>query len=509
MTLQEAEMAAPTKSRTKTVVSTFSMAMMTAAAVVSLRGLPMMAKEQLTLFVYIAFATFIFLIPAALVSAELGGAYGTRGGGVYTWVKEAFGARWGFVAIWLQWIQNVVWYPTVLAFSAAALAYVVGKPELANNGPAVGAFCIVAYWLATLVTLRGVDVIAKVTSWAFLFGTVLPGVIIMVLAVIWIVQGNPVAMLHPAATDAKSVMSMAGGHAHPRYFPAISGLGDIAFLAGIILLFAGVEVHAVHANEMTEPKRQFPIAMLIASIAVILLFTLGSFAVATVLPDQDITLQEGLMKAFQEIFAKLGIGWATPVVCLLLAFGGIGGVMSWISGPSRGLLWTAQEGEIPPILAKTNKKGVQISILIVQGVIVTLLSLTYFVMADVSVAFFLLSAMTITLYLVMYMLMYAAAIRLRYSQPDLQRSYRVPGGMAGMWIVAGVGFLGVVFAFIVGFFPPTLLPVGSPTLYVGLVAGGTVLFTGLPLLIASFKRASWQAAPKPTALPIIGASAAE
>ena len=137
------------------------------------------------------------------------------------------------------------------------------------------------------------------------------------------------------------------------------------------------------------------------------------------------------MKAFQQIFTRLGIAWATPVVCLLLAFGGIGGVMSWISGPSRGLLWTAQEGEIPPFLAKTNKNGVQISILIVQGVIVTILALAYFVMADVSVAFFLLSAMTITLYLIMYMLMYAAAIRLRYSQPDLKRSYRVPGGTVG------------------------------------------------------------------------------
>jgi putative glutamate/gamma-aminobutyrate antiporter len=488
----------------KAVVSTFSMAMMTAAAVVSLRGLPMMAKEQLTLFVYVGFATFIFLIPAALVSAELGAAFGEKGGGVYTWVKEAFGSRWGFLAIWLQWIQNVVWYPTVLAFSAAAIAYVVGKPALANNGPFVGAFCIVAYWVATLITLRGVTTIAKVTSWAFLAGTVLPGVIIMILAVIWIAQGNPIAMLHPAASDSATVMSMAGEHAHPRYFPAITGLGDIAFLAGIILLFAGVEVHAVHANEMTDPKRQFPAAMLIASVAVILLFTLGSFAVATVLPDQQINLQEGLMKAFQQIFARLDIAWATPIVCVLLAFGGIGGVMSWISGPSRGLLWTAQEGEIPPFLAKTNKKGVQISILIVQGIIVTVLALTYFVMADVSVAFFLLSAMTITLYLIMYMLMYAAAIRLRYSQPDLKRSYRVPGGIAGMWLVAGVGFTGVVFAFIVGFFPPSQLPVGSPALYVGLVVGGTILFTALPLLIGSLKQASWKLVVAKPAMPVIG-----
>jgi putative glutamate/gamma-aminobutyrate antiporter len=485
----------------KGVVSTFGLAMMTAAAVVSLRGLPMMAKEQLTLFVYIAFATFIFLIPAALVSAELGGAFGERGGGVYTWVKEAFGSRWGFVAIWLQWIQNVVWYPTVLAFSAAAIAYVVGEPKLANNGPFVGVFCIAAYWAATWVTLRGVDAIARVTSWTFLAGTVLPGVIIMVLAVIWIFQGNPIAMLHPAATDSAAVMSMAGGHAHPRYFPYVTGLGDIAFLAGIILLFAGVEVHAVHANEMSDPKRQFPMAMLIASVAVILLFTLGSFAVATVLPDKEINLQEGLMKAFQQIFTRFGIDWATPLVCVLLAFGGIGGVMSWISGPSRGLLWTAQEGEIPPFLAKVNKNGVQISILIVQGIIVTVLALTYFVMTNVSVAFFLLSAVTITLYLIMYMLMYAAAIRLRYSQPDLKRSYRVPGGTIGMWCISGVGFAGVAFAFLVGFFPPTQLPVGSPALYVGLVVGGTVVFTGLPLLIGMVKQASWRAVspPEPSA----------
>ncbi len=109
-------------------------------------------------------------------------------------------------------------------------------------------------------------------------------------------------------------------------------------------------------------------------------------------------------------------------------------------------------------------------------------------------AFFLLSAVTITLYLIMYMLMYAAAIRLRYSQPDLKRSYRVPGGTTGMWIIAGVAF-----SFLVGFFPPTQLPVGSPTLYVGLVVGGTVVFTGLPLLIGTLKQSSWRAVSPPKA----------
>ena len=97
-------------------ITTTQLALMTAAAVISLRGLPMMAQEELTMFFYIFFATFLFLIPAALVGAELGSAFASKGGGVYTWVKEAFNKHLGFTAIFLQWIQNVVWYPTVLGF---------------------------------------------------------------------------------------------------------------------------------------------------------------------------------------------------------------------------------------------------------------------------------------------------------------------------------------------------------------------------------------------------------
>ena len=234
--------------------------------------------------------------------------------------------------------------------------------------------------------------------------------------------------------------------------------------------------------------------MLIASVVIILLFTLGSFAVATVLPDSEINLQEGLMKAFQQIFTRFGIGWATPVVCLLLAFGGIGGVMSWISGPSRGLLWTAQEGEIPPFLAKTNKNGVQVSILIVAGrdrhaARAGLLrdgrcergvlpaqrrddhALPDHVHADVC-----------------------------GSDPPAVLAARAEAQLPGAGrhrrdvVIAGVGFAGVAFSFLVGFFPPTQLPVGSPTLYVALVVGGTVVFTGLPLLIGLLKQSSWQAA---------------
>lgn len=469
-------------------MTVFTLTTLTAAAVISLRGLPMMAKEGLSMVFYILFSAVLFLVPASLVAAELGGAFGKQGGGVYVWVREAFGSRWGFTAIWLQWIQNVVWYPTVLGFAAGALAYLVLDPALAGNGLFTGTVILACYWLATLLTLAGSTTAGKVTKYGFLLGTVLPGVLIILLGLYWVAQGNPLAFLHsaPAPTGA-----------YARLFPHITGLGSVAFLAGIILLFAGVEVHAVSANELSNPARDFPVSLFLAAAIILVLFTLGSLAVAAVLPAAKISLTAGLMQAFKELLGRFGLGFLTPFIGLLVAFGSIGGVMSWVGGPSKGLLETARQGEIPPFMARVNKNGVQVTILVIQGVIVSILASLYFIMDNVSVAFFVLSAMTITLYLVMYILMYAAAIKLRYTRPDLPRSYKVPGGNFGMCLVAGVGLLGVCFALLVGFFPPSNLPVGSPTLYVGLVAGGMVVFLGLPLLINSCKKPSWRAGGGP------------
>ncbi|HEA69070.1 MAG TPA: amino acid permease [Desulfobacterales bacterium] len=472
-------------------MTVFTLSMMIVAAVCSLRGLPMMAKEGLSMIFYILFAAIMFLLPASLVAAELGGAFSKQGGGVYTWVKEAFGSHWGFTAIWLQWIQNVVWYPTILAFAAGALAYLFMDPALADKGIYTGIIILVCYWAATFLTMAGLDVASAVTKYGVLLGTVLPGILIVVLGLLWVYQGNPLQFMVPSAVAA-SAEKVAAQAPHARLFPHITGLGSIAFLAGIILLFAGVEVHAVHANELENPAKQFPQSIFLSMIIIFLLFTLGSLAVAAVIPADDISLTAGLMQAFKQLLDKFHLGFLVPVIGFLAAFGAIGSVMSWIGGPSRGLLETAKNGELPPFMAKTNKKGVQINILIIQAIIVSLLALLYFVMDNVSVAFFVLSAMTITLYLAMYILMFAAAIKLRYSRPDLPRSYKVPGGIFGMWFVAGIGLLGVCFALVVGFFPPTNLSVGNPTLYVGLVSAGLIIFIGLPLLINKIKKPEWK-----------------
>lgn len=473
--------AKPAKASGTGRMTTMQLALMTAAAVISLRGLPMMAQEELTMFFYILFATVLFLIPASLVSAELGAAFSDRTGGVYTWVGEAYGKQAGFTAIFLQWIQNVAWYPIVLGFAGAAIAYTIGRPDLAGNGKFVGIAAIVIYWLSTLITLRGSSAVSKITSRGFLIGTVVPGAVLIVMAVIWLAGGNPTAFDSLPDTLPEIERNVAG-HPHPRLFPHMTGLGNLAFLAGIVLLFAGVEVQAVHIRELGQPQKQFPKAMFIASVVSFVIFTLGALAIAVIMPYKQIGLQAGLMETFAYVFGHYKVDWLTNVLSLLVTFGAVASVMSWIAGPSRGLLSTAQDGLLPERLTRTNKHGVQTSILYIQGIIVTVLASLYLFLDNVNVAFFLLSALTAGLYLVMYMMMYAAGIRLRRTRPDLPRSFKVPGGRYGMPLVAGVGFAAVAFAFVVAFFPPSQLPVGSPATYTGLVAGGTLLFLVIPIV---------------------------
>lgn len=474
-------------------LSVFTLAMLAAAAVVtSLRGLPMMAKEELTMFWYIGFAALLFLLPAALVAAELGSAFGKSRGGVYTWVGEAFGKRWGFAAIWLQWIQNVVWYPTGLAFAAAALAFTIKRPELASDNTYVGLFCIIAYWGATLVALTGTQSFARLAKRGFLVGTVVPGIALVGLSVYWLASGHS-----PGWTTARSaaVSTIVDGHVHPLWFPHLTGLSSIAFLAGILLLFAGIESQAVHVNELKDPKHGFSKAMFIAVLFAVGVFTLGALAVAAILPYDKISVQTGVFDAFGAVLTEIGgAGILVPAFSLLICFGALGGALAWITGPSKGLLATARDGELPPFLQKTNGRGIQRNILLVQGAIVTLISMVYFMIDNVQAAFFLISAMTIALYIIMYLLMYAAAIRLRYSQPDLSRAFRLGNGNGVMWAVAGTGFLAAAFALIVSFFPPSQLPVGNPATYVALVAAGALVFTGLPLLIHALRKPSWKPA---------------
>lgn len=462
----------PTKMVVATGMTWTTMAILIATAVASVRGLPAMAVYGwASIFLYVLPAI-VFMIPVALVAAEL--ASGWKGG-VFVWVKEAFGDRMGFSAVWQQWIQNVVWYPAQLAFFATALAYVF-NPALANNGLFTGLVILVVYWASTFIAFRGVKAFASVSTVGFLAGTVVPSLALVVFAVLFL-SGGGASSLAPVA--------------EAQWFPTWTGFASIVLIVSNFLAYAGMEMNAVHVNEMDKPRRNFPRAIVLASIIILVVFILPTLAISVGVPADKINLTQGVLQAFDVFFQQLGVPWLTLVMSLLIVFGILASVVTWIPGPSKGLLLVGRQGYLPPALQGTNRYGMQAPIMLIQGVIVTILAIVFAVVPSVQSVFWIFSAMAVQLYLIMYMVMFLAAMRLRRTHADVPRGFRVP------WlpVVGWVGFAASAAAFLIGFVEPSSSSVG-PIGYVAFLVGGIVVLGIWPFVLYAMRKPSWKVHPE-------------
>lgn len=465
--------AALSRQKQRTYLRMGQLAVLTVVAVASLRSLPTMATYGLGSVTLYIIPAVVFLVPTALVAAEL--ATGWQGG-VYVWVREATNNRWGFVAIWLQWIQNVVWYPVQLAFIAAALAFMVGRDSLANSGIFTAIVIVALYYLSTIIALRGGNLFARVGSLGGLIGTILPGLLLIVFGAIWLASGNS------SATPLKV------GDAVPPF----SGIASIVLIVSNFLAYAGMEVNAVHVNDMKRPGRDYPKAIFLAAGLILLIFIVPTVMVAALVPSSQLGLTSGIMLAFQVFFDHIGIHWGIYILSGMIAVGALASVVTWIAGPSKGLLLAGETGVLPRWMQRRNKAGVQEGILVVQGAIVSLLALLFVVIPNVSAAFFTLVDMAAALYLIMYCLMFAAAIRLRKLKPEVERAYRVPA----INFVAGTGFVASILALALGFVPPQGLS-GIPSSAYPFVMLGVILLLSIPpLIFYALRKPSWKAPGK-------------
>ncbi|MEN3602990.1 putative glutamine/gamma-aminobutyrate antiporter GadC [Brucella abortus] len=460
-------------------LSVLTLAIMNVTAVVSLRGLPSEATYGLTSVFYYIFAAVFFLIPVSIVAAELATGWPQKGG-VFRWVGEAFGPRWGFLAIFLVWVESTIWFPTVLTFGAVAIAF-AGPGQrwdeaLAANKLYTIGIVLVVYWAATWVSLHGLKSAARIAKWGGMIGTIIPAAILIVLGFTYYFSGNYIEV-QLAWRD---------------LIPDFTNFNNLVLAAGIFLFYAGMEMNAIHVREIDNPARNYPLAILISSLVTVAIFVLGTLAIAFIIPASQINLVQSLLITYDSFFKLFGIDWLSPVMAIALAFGVLGGVTVWVAGPSSALSVVGRAGYLPPFFQKVNAKGAPSHILIVQGLIVTFLAIMFVVLPSVQAAYQLLSQLTVTLYLIMYLLMFAAAIHLRYSEPNTPRPYRVPFGAFGMWLFAGVGLVGSLIAFVLSFVPPSQIAVGSPSAYIWMLIAGNVIFVAIPLITYAIRKPHWK-----------------
>ena len=463
-------------------LSVMTLAIMNVTAVVSLRGLATEAIYGIQSAFYYLFAAIVFLIPTAMVAAELAAMFSGKQGGVFRWVGEAFGARFGFLAIWLQWIQSTIWYPTVLTFGAVSIAFIGFNPEadaaLASNRLFTLIVVLVIYWAATFISLKGIGWVGKVSKWGGIIGTIIPAALLIILAIIYLVAGGV------------NNLNM-----KESFFPDLTNFDNLVLASSIFLFYAGMEMMGIHVMEVDNPKRNYPRAIIIGSLVTVLIFILGTFSLGIVVPAKEISLTQTLLIGFDNYFKYLHISWMGPIIAIALVFGVLAGVLTWVAGPSKGIFTVGRAGYLPPFFQKTNKQGVQRNILLVQGVIVTILGLLFVVMPSVQSFYQILSQLTVLLYLIMYMLMFASAITLRYKLPKLERPFRLGAkGNGLMWILGGLGFCGSLLAFVLSFIPPSQISVGSNTVWFLVLILGAIIFVVIPFIIYASRKPSWKAA---------------
>ena len=179
---------------------------------------------------------------------------------------------------------------------------------------------------------------------------------------------------------------------------------------------------------------------------------------------------------------------------ILLIVGSIGEVIAWVYGPVRGLGRAAADGMLPPFLQKHNKADVPVNMLILQAVLMSFWGAVFVLLpGGVNSGYWMIFALTTSVYIVMYFLMYMAAIKLRYSQPDVKRPFKVPGGKLGMWITAGWGFAAIAFVFVISMIPPSQTTVSSTsvTVFEAFMILGTIGVSIVPLIIYRLRKPSW------------------
>ncbi|MDR2812188.1 MAG: amino acid permease [Puniceicoccales bacterium] len=453
----------------------FSLAMINCAAVINLRNLPSMAEYGLGMVAFYAFSVIFFLIPTALVSAELATGFPEEGG-IANWVGKAIGSVWGFLAVWLQLFSNVVGFPASLAYLASIIAYATGYPTLAENNYYIFFVILVVTWCGTWVALHGIQLASILTNIGSILGTLIPGIIITALGIAWLTAGHPPHMKL----------------SYSALLPTLDSPEKFVFLLNVLLGFAGLEMSAVHAQNVKNPQRDYPRAILLSTFFIFTISLLGSLAIAVSVPKEILTLESGVIQAIEALCAKFAIPWLAKWLAWLMALGVLGWFIAWVAGPARGMLATANKGNLPPFLQKTNAQGMPSAIIVWQAATITLFSLIFLFLPSVTVCFWMLMAITAQTTLIMYILMFTTGIVLKFKYPNVKRTYTVPFGKLGMIAIGITASIVCGICYIIGFLPPEEIHFENKTSYILLMAMGNIIILLPPFIIARFRRPSWK-----------------
>lgn len=442
-------------------ISVLALTMMNVSMVAGLGNDVQQSFYGLASVTYFAIGAICFFIPTALVAAELASGWSNRGG-IFRWVGEGLGRGWALTCLLILWFQTMINFGMGMpSFTATIMFYTPNYDaavKFAQNPQheiLIMTGWIILYWLLTFLATKGVKAFANIAKYGVIIGSLIPLVIMIILAIVWVAQGHqPAIPMTPKGL-----------------IPKWNGMSTLALAAGVFFSYTGIDMNAAHIKQLKHPEKDFPKAMFFSIIIAFLIFVIGTLIIAIIIPEKQINVLYTLFSVFRVLGSTIGMPWLYMVIVWALLCNTIAMVVTNMAGPSFMLGQAGGSGFLPNWFQKKNKHQMPAHLMYTQIAGMTVIAYLVKLIPNVE-GFVILLTQTITiLYMIYYILMFIAFLKLRYDQPNRPRSFKVPGGKFGAWITAGIGLISSVFAIVLALYPPAQVKaeVGSPIIYVSVI----------------------------------------
>ncbi|AOH43152.1 amino acid:proton antiporter [Anaerolineaceae bacterium oral taxon 439] len=388
------------------------------------------------------FMIIAFLLPYGLISSELGTTYQGEGG-LYDWIHQAFpGTRWGARASWWYWLNFPLWMAS-LAVMCPELITIATGIEIGIIPSALIQLAFV--WIVTLIAFYPVCdniVILNVSA-----------VIKVVLALLVGGMGLYFGLKNGFAND----MSLGS------FLPSFN-LDSLSYISVIIFNMLGFEVICTFSEDMQNPKKQIPQAIVIGGLAIAAIYLIGGSGIGAAIPTSEISVDSGLLDAVM-LISGTETGIFISLVALLFLVTLFGNMISWSMGVNSTAAYAADNGDMPKFFTRRwSKNDMPIGSALMNGIVasgVILLGVIVNIVAPDSQLFWSFFALNLVLLLLSYVPVFPAFLKLRETDPDTERPIKVPGGPVMLKLMA---YVPIVLIAISIFFTAVPLSFDSATL---------------------------------------------
>ena len=341
------------------------------------------------------------------------------------------------MAIWLQWVENVVWFPSIVAFIAAAFAHIF---HLSINQIYLAISVPIIFWISTWINLKGIELTAKLSTYCTILGLLFPLTCLIIFA--FLLPNHTGTHYNQHVFD------------HLMDFHPLKSL-DYSAIGVMCLSLAGLEITAVHVTNVEKPQKIYTAAILISMFVILCSLTLGSFSILALIPINDIDFVDSILNIFRACLEEIGISYLEPIFAFAILLGSFGGLINWIIAPVRGLMASAKDGFIPKYLQAENESNMPNVMLYAQAILVTILSMLFLIFDSANKSYWVLTIIPAGLYLLMYILLFSAYIKLLYDKVIYQFRSILLNQMISLVIATGLLFS--IFAVYAVLLPPELI----------------------------------------------------